>query len=81
MILDSCWIGIRRRKQDDNWVWSHNNATANFTDWNQGQPDNNRTNEDCGGFFSSTSWNDEPCTLFRKYICKKKKSKCTRRYL
>ncbi|XP_023933559.1 macrophage mannose receptor 1-like [Lingula anatina] len=51
-------------------IWSDSTET-NFTNWDDGQPDNHNGMERCVGMFATTGkWRDENCASARGWICK-----------
>ena len=69
-------IGLNDRGAEDTFVWSDGNA-VNFTNWHNGEP-NDAGGEDCtavvygflGGKMWYGHWNDYPCLMKLKAICK-----------
>ena len=78
-MIDGTWIGLNDIAKEGTWVWT-NGKRANFTNWNQYQPDN-ANNEDCARLNTFTSrtgrlysrnpkkWNDLPCYMEIGAIC------------
>ncbi|KAA8584470.1 hypothetical protein FQN60_008255 [Etheostoma spectabile] len=69
------WIGLNDEIAEGVWEWSDGSPFIPYlTYWMQGQPDNwgNEPGEDCGQVVGSSfgQWNDENCSVKRKYICK-----------
>ena len=66
------WIGLYRDpKNERRWLWV-DGSTVYITSWNTGEPNNARSNEDCGEIFmrsGESKWNDETCSFRRPYIC------------
>ncbi|KAJ8306911.1 hypothetical protein KUTeg_014995 [Tegillarca granosa] len=55
------------------YVWIDGSAT-DFTNWNKGEPNNFKDNEDCVEYSMQTSnWNDNNCYLSNSFICKIRK--------
>ena len=66
------WIGLYRDpKNERRWLWV-DGSTVYITSWDKGEPNNDRSNEDCGEIYmrsGESKWNDETCTFRRPYIC------------
>ena len=65
------WIGLYRDPRNERrWLWV-DGSTAYFTFWDNGEPNNAGSNEDCVEFRSvwGWKWNDVPCGYRRPYIC------------
>ena len=65
------WIGLNDRAVEGTFVWSDGSALG-FTNWNFAQPDDGGGSEDCAhvNFPTHGEWNDLPCSLKIKSICK-----------
>ncbi|XP_042365611.1 C-type mannose receptor 2-like [Plectropomus leopardus] len=69
------WIGLNDQVTEGVWEWSDGSPYIPYIEyWMPGQPDNwgDEPGEDCGQVVGSSfgRWNDEPCGIKRKYICK-----------
>ena len=66
------WIGLYRDpKNERRWLWV-DGSTVYITSWDTGEPNNARSNEDCGEIYmrsGESKWNDETCSFRRPYIC------------
>ncbi|XP_047502399.1 macrophage mannose receptor 1-like [Penaeus chinensis] len=72
--MDDGWIGLNDRSTEDDWVWSDKSKVL-ITNWNDGEPNGNGGNENCGELRTDTGkWNDLPCNLARVFACKSKAS-------
>lgn len=57
------------------WLWLDNTA-VNFVNWNVGEP-SPQQNEHCVEMYANSGyWNNNYCSSYKGYICKKPKSKC-----
>ncbi|XP_035247102.1 macrophage mannose receptor 1 [Anguilla anguilla] len=68
------WIGLNDIAAEGTWEWSDGSVYYPYLEyWRPGQPDNWGDNEDCGQVVGSShaQWNDETCTVSRRYICKR----------
>ena len=68
----SYWIGLTDVYNEGNFSWTDGSA-VDFTDWLQGNPGGGRT-KNCVHYFykaKSQKWNDAPCYIEMKYICKR----------
>ncbi|KAI6661354.1 hypothetical protein LOD99_10021 [Oopsacas minuta] len=65
----SCWIGLHDRNNEDTFVWA-DGSNSTFRNWDSGQPDDYRDNEDCAYPWGRPEWNDGRCTAtFSCYFC------------
>ncbi|XP_078091873.1 C-type lection lectoxin-Enh3-like [Mustelus asterias] len=64
------WIGLSDIYKEGTFLWTDGSQT-DFTKWNQGQPDNHHSNEDCAhlGNGQQKLWNDLPCNYKLSFIC------------
>ena len=66
------WIGLYRDpKNERRWLWV-DGSTVYITSWDTGEPNNARSNEDCGEIYmrsGESKWNDETYSFRRPYIC------------
>uniref|UniRef100_A0A8B9EC39 Macrophage mannose receptor 1 n=1 Tax=Anser cygnoides TaxID=8845 RepID=A0A8B9EC39_ANSCY len=68
------WTGMYRNV-DGEWLWLDNTA-VNFVNWNVGEP-SPQQNEHCVEMYANSGyWNNNYCSSYKGYICKKPKSKC-----
>ncbi|XP_070546868.1 perlucin-like protein [Ptychodera flava] len=71
---DNAWIGIRRGCGCENWALVYDSSLVLFTDWGEGEPNNDLGDEDCVEARVITSkWNDLACHRKLKSICEKDK--------
>ncbi|XP_028391995.1 uncharacterized protein LOC114516661 [Dendronephthya gigantea] len=74
--MNSSWIGL----PCNIWRWVSDNTTANYTNWDSGQPENNST-KDCVYFVEgATEWENEACLSNHFYICEKEGTACQDNY-
>ncbi|XP_041666073.1 macrophage mannose receptor 1 [Cheilinus undulatus] len=72
---DIYWIGLNDRAVEGVWEWADGDPFIEaLSYWAAGQPDNYgaEPGEDCGQVLGENNglWNDENCSIRRKYICK-----------
>ncbi|XP_072177280.1 uncharacterized protein [Diadema setosum] len=61
-------IGFSDIDVDGTWKW-YDGSTSTYTNWNGGEPNGNyQTN--CGGMYSSGTWDDYPCSTSMVSVCK-----------
>ncbi|KAJ8031853.1 Collectin-12 [Holothuria leucospilota] len=64
------WIGLNDKDAEDSWKW--NDTPVNYTNWNNGEPNGNKT-ENCGEFKrwkdDNAWWNDRRCSKTNQFIC------------
>ena len=72
------WLGGRRDPGNrDIFLW-FDGTPWDYTYWAQGQPDDNKGNEDCVHIWDVNQWNrenglwnDAPCSIKTTFVCKK----------
>ena len=66
------WIGLHRDpKSNSQWLWV-DGSSADYTNWAQGEPNNEQGTEDCVGIPSSlapANWSDLACDISLFYVC------------
>ncbi|XP_056622938.1 CD209 antigen-like protein E [Triplophysa dalaica] len=72
IIKEDTWIGLSDTDKEGVMKWV-DNSTPKVSFWISGEPNNAHGNEDCVQIVSSyplkNSWNDQPCTEERRWIC------------
>ena len=65
------WIGLNDERREGNFVWS-DGSIRNYTNWNNGEPNNAINGEDCTvtGYSIDWKWNDARCKDKYYYVCK-----------
>ena len=67
---DQEWIAITDSADEDTWVCATTNKIANYTNWNDGEPNDSNADEDCAEIDRSTGqWNDYGCTETQPCLC------------
>ena len=63
-------IGLNDRTSEGQWKWQ-DGSVATYTNWTSGQPDNDRTDEDCVviNWFVTKQWNDVRCSKQWLVLC------------
>lgn len=67
--IDSLWIGASDILDEGQWIWVSDGSNLTFSLWNDNEPNNAGTGEDCCEI--EMGWNDSPCDLTNPYVCKK----------
>ncbi|KAL3871516.1 hypothetical protein ACJMK2_039510 [Sinanodonta woodiana] len=63
------WLGLNDIDNEAGYIWSDRTPT-DYTNWNQGEPNNANDQEDCTEYSMYTkTWNDNSCYLARYFIC------------
>ena len=66
------WTSGSDKQTEGHWIWESSGLNMNpgFTNWSDGQPDN-EGNEDCLhlNFGGRRAWNDNICSLLLDAIC------------
>ena len=53
-------------------------TTYSYTNWNEGEPNNAKGNEDCVYMYTGINkWNDDPCNMIMSYSCEKVRTETT----
>jgi hypothetical protein len=56
------WLGSTDADEEGTFFWVSSGKSLNFTNWREGEPNNNRRNEDCVEMaFDTGRWNDVGC--------------------
>ncbi|RWS18680.1 perlucin-like protein [Leptotrombidium deliense] len=63
------WLGAKRL-QDHSFIWIETGEYLKYTQWHQGEPNNNNGNENCVEFYQG-SWNDKNCDSMNRGVCQK----------
>ncbi|XP_780522.4 uncharacterized protein LOC575010 [Strongylocentrotus purpuratus] len=61
-------IGITDTESDGTWAW-WDGSSLSYTNWNSGEPNGNFATN-CGGMYSSGTWDDYPCTTSMVSVCR-----------
>ncbi|XP_065432259.1 C-type lectin domain family 4 member G-like [Chrysemys picta bellii] len=64
------WIGFTDQETEGVWRWV-DNTPAEFTYWNEGEPNNHLSHENCAHLLDTGLWNDGPCSLSYRWICER----------
>uniref|UniRef100_A0A8C1IVY8 C-type lectin domain-containing protein n=2 Tax=Cyprinus carpio TaxID=7962 RepID=A0A8C1IVY8_CYPCA len=73
LVSERVWIGLSDTENEGNMKWV-NNSTLKQGFWYQGEPNDDRGNEDCIELMPSfpvLNWNDMSCTDKRKGVCER----------
>ncbi|XP_062620217.1 galactose-specific lectin nattectin-like [Saccostrea cucullata] len=66
------WLGGTDKTQENTWIWKHSGLPLRFTNWNKGEPNDDKENEDCMEILSRNGmWNDMPCSYLSMFVCEK----------
>ncbi|XP_062593084.1 hepatic lectin-like [Saccostrea cucullata] len=66
------WLGGTDKTQENTWIWNHSGLPLRFTNWNKGEPNDDKGNEDCMEIFSlNGKWNDMKCLYSSMFVCEK----------
>ncbi|CAM9954790.1 unnamed protein product, partial [Heterosigma akashiwo] len=66
---DSAWIGLNDESTEGTYVWADGTSSADYTNWNSGEPNDWGDSEDCVEITSSGGWNDQSCSTTQGYVC------------
>ncbi|XP_033107417.1 macrophage mannose receptor 1-like isoform X2 [Anneissia japonica] len=68
----SHWIGLHDTSNEGDFVWIDSTPLdPNTAQWNNGEPNNYGSGEDCTEMSTNGKWNDLFCTYTRRYICER----------
>ncbi|XP_052089187.1 CD209 antigen-like protein C [Mytilus californianus] len=71
--IDILWIGASDILNEGQWLWVSDGSNLTFSLWNDYEPNNSGTGEDCSVVKQTgMGWNDIPCDHTEQYLCKKK---------
>ena len=63
---------VRKKSfQEGAWNWERNGSHLTYTNWENGQPNNQNGHQDCLEFQDYGHWNDEDCNDHHRPICQK----------
>lgn len=67
------WIGIHDSNKEGNFTYvsDQNEDVIQWTNWNEGEPNNFQYGEDCVYSHDHGEWNDMNCTVASEFICEK----------
>ncbi|XP_062596426.1 ladderlectin-like [Saccostrea cucullata] len=69
------WIGGIDEFLEGRFVWASTGSSLTFTDWNKGEPNNDKSREDCIEISRHPArlgmWNDNSCSYEFYFICEK----------
>ncbi|GAB6032986.1 Fc fragment of IgE, low affinity II, receptor for (CD23) [Chamberlinius hualienensis] len=60
----SWWLGASDLAEEGTWKWTHDNSKFTFNYWHEGEPSNNKDNENCLSYWTpyyNWKWNDLNC--------------------
>ncbi|KAK7483730.1 hypothetical protein BaRGS_00025051 [Batillaria attramentaria] len=67
--LHSAWIGLEDFVAEGEFVWSSSGQLAEYKNWESGEPNDFRREQDCGTLLSSGQWHDNNCEIKFPFIC------------
>ncbi|XP_069460032.1 CD209 antigen-like protein C isoform X1 [Ambystoma mexicanum] len=62
------WISLTDIDTEGKWHWG-DGTPLTFSNWNKGEPNNDKNNEDCVEMRPDGFWNDLPCSTKFNFIC------------
>jgi len=62
------WIGLSDTTAENNFVWDDGTPT-DFTQWNNNEPNDWGSGEDCVHIRKNGGWNDIRCSAKGHYVC------------
>lgn len=63
------FIGLTDTEIEGTFVWS-DGSTVVYTNWDDGEPNNEYGIGDCVILVANGKWNDTPCSMWYEYVCK-----------
>ena len=68
MISGHIWIGANDISSEGSFKWPDGGSLV-FSNWDSGEPNNNKNKEDCGEMYNDGTWNDATCTDTQYFVC------------
>lgn len=67
----NAWVGLNDRRIENHMVWT-DDTPLDYLNWDAKEPNDNNGRENCIEMvYLSGKWNDNRCSSYRGYICKK----------
>ena len=63
------WIGFNDIENEGTFSWIDSTTDNNYTNWNDGEPNNSGNNQDCVIMTSTGLWNDHICANASRFVC------------
>lgn len=68
---DTYWIGLTDVQEEGTYIWMTSRTMPEYTNWEDGEPNNFHMNENCVEIRMDGTWNDDVCHSYNRYICEK----------
>ncbi|KAK3581830.1 hypothetical protein CHS0354_007232 [Potamilus streckersoni] len=65
------WLGASNLQVEGEWIWLNSGGKMRYSNWQQGEPNNANSNENCleMSFSNNFRWNDNKCNNKFNFIC------------
>lgn len=70
-LLTKWWISGSDHGKEGRFSWLPNGSLLKYSNWDDNQPDNSDSNEDCVEMRPNNRWNDAKCELELGFVCEK----------